>query len=126
VNSWQKTSFMRQLYLDGNNIFPGFPAYYLAGENTFAFKAEQRYFPKFEIFTLIPHFAVFLTAGQATENLHDFEPRDLLYMAGFGLRVSKSKFVQVVVNHLNFSWPLNGKLKEGFIPRISVVGKYEL
>jgi hypothetical protein len=126
VNSWQKNSFMRQLYLDGNNIFPGFPAYYLAGENTFAFKAEQRYFPKFEIFTLIPHFAVFLTAGQATENLHDFEPRDLLYMAGFGLRVSKSKFVQAVVNHVNLSWSLNDELKKSFVPRLSFVGKYEL
>jgi hypothetical protein len=76
VESWQKTTYRRELYLDGNSIFPGFPAYYLAGKNTFAFKAEQRYFPGFEIFTIIPSFAVFLTAGQAKDELRDFEPRD--------------------------------------------------
>lgn len=123
IESWQKTSYVRQLYLDSYNIFPGFPLHYLAGENTFAFKAEQRYFPGFEIFTFIPTFAMFLTAGEATEKLHSFEPRDLTYMAGIGLRVSKSKFVQSVVNHVNLSWPLNGELKGA---RFSFVGKYEL
>jgi len=126
IISWQKGSYMHQLYLDGDNIFPGFPTRYLAGENTFAFKMEQRYFPKFEILTLIPSFAAFLTAGQATDSLHGFEPHDLLYMAGIGLRVSNSKTVQGVVNHINLSWPLNGKLNNGFVPRFSFVGKLEL
>ena len=126
ITSWQKGSYERQLYLDGNNIFPGFPARYLVGENTFAFKAEQRYFPKFEILAQIPSFTVFLTAGQATDSLSGFEPRDLLYMAGIGLRVSNSKAVQGVVNHINLSWPLNGKLNKGFVPRFSFVGKFEL
>jgi len=126
ITSWQKSSYTRQLYLDGSNIFPGFPVRYLVGENTFAFKAEQRYFPKVEIFSLIPSFAVFLTAGQATDSLSGFEPRDLLYMAGVGLRVSKSKFVEGVVNHVNLSWPLNSKLNKGFVPRFSFVGKLDL
>jgi len=126
ITSWQKSSHKRQLYLDGDNIFPGFPAHYLVGENTFAFKVEQRYFPKVEILTQIPSFAIFLAAGQATENLHDFEPHDLLYMAGIGLRVSNSKTVQGVVNHVNLSWPLNGKLNKGFVPRFSFVGKLTL
>jgi len=125
VDSWQKITFIRRLYLDGNSIFPGFPSYYLTGENTFAFKAEQRYFPGFEILAQIPSIAVFLTAGQATDRLHDFEPRDLTYMAGIGLRVSNSKSVQGVVNHINLSWPLNGELK-GFVPRFSFMGKLEL
>ena len=126
IDSWQRTSYIRRLYLDGNSIFPGFPAYYLAGENTFAFKAEQRYFPGFEILTQIPSFAVFLTAGQATDRLHAFEPHDLIYMAGIGLRVSSSKSVQGIVSHINLSWPLNGELKDGFVPRFSFVGKLEL
>jgi len=126
VDSWQETTYARQLYLDSDNIFPGFPLRYLAGGSTFAFKAEQRYFPGFEIFTMIPTFSVFLAAGQATEKPHDFEPRNLIYMAGIGLRVSKSKFVQGVVNHVNLSWPLNGELKKGFVPRFSFIGKYEL
>jgi hypothetical protein len=126
IDSWQKTTYTRLLYLDNENIFPGFPLRYLKGENTFAFKAEQRYFPGFEIFTMIPTFALFLAAGEATDNLRDFEPRDLSYMAGFGLRVSKSKLVQGVVNHVNLSWPLNGELKKGFVPRFSFIGKYEL
>jgi hypothetical protein len=126
ITSWQKSGYMRQLYLDGDNIFPGFPARYLVGENTFTFKAEQRHFPKFEILTLIPSFAIFLAAGQATDSLHGFEPRDLLYMAGIGLRVSNSKTVQGMVNHINLSWPLNGKLSNGFAPRFSFVGKLEL
>ncbi|MDR1812582.1 MAG: hypothetical protein LBQ87_07130 [Candidatus Fibromonas sp.] len=126
IDSWQKTTFIRELYLDGNSIFPGFPAYYLKGQNTFAFKAEQRYFPGFEILAQIPSFAVFLTAGQATERLRDFEPDDLTYMAGIGLRVSNSKSVQGVVNHINLSWPLNDKLNKGFMPRFSFVGKLGL
>lgn len=127
IDSWQKTTYERQLYLDGNNVFPGFPANYLAGASTFAFKAEQRYFPGSEIFTLVPSYAVFLAAGDATSSLHAFEPHDLTYMAGIGLRFSNSKSVQGVVNHINLSWPLNGELKRGFLaPRFSFVGKLEL
>jgi len=126
IDSWEKTSYTRQLYLDGNSIFPGFRTHYLAGTNTFAFKAEQRYFPSFELLTQIPSFAVFLTAGQATDRLRAFEPRDLVYMAGIGLRGSSSKSVQGVVSHINLSWPLNGELNKGFAPRFSFVGKLEL
>jgi hypothetical protein len=129
IESWRgknEKSFPRQFYLDGNSIFPGFPAHYLAGENTFAFKAEQRYFPGFEILTQIPSFAAFLTAGEATKKLRAFEPRDLLYMAGIGLRVSSSKSVQGVVSHINLSCPLNGELSKGFAPRFSFIGKLEL
>ncbi|MCL1955972.1 MAG: hypothetical protein FWF63_01490 [Fibromonadales bacterium] len=125
IESW-RGSFPLQFYLDGNSIFPGFPAHYLAGANTFAFKAEQRYFPGFEILTFIPSLAAFLTAGEATDRLHAFEPRDLLYMAGIGLRVSKSKFVQGVVSHINLSWPINGELGKSFVPRLSFIGKLEL
>jgi hemolysin activation/secretion protein len=131
IESWQKTGEKfsvpnRQLYLDGYNIFPGFPSYYLVGENTFSFKAEQRYFPDFELLTQVPSFAVFLTAGQATGMLREFEPRDLIYMAGIGLRGSSSKSVQGIVSHINLSWPLNGELKNGFSPRFSFIGKVEL
>jgi len=131
IQSWQKTggkhsAFNKQLYLDGYNIFPGFPSHYLVGENTFAFKAEQRFFPGFEFLTQIPSFTVFLTAGQATDELRAFEPRDLIYMAGIGLRASSSKSVQGIVSHVNLSWPLNGDLKDGFVPRFSFVGKMEL
>jgi len=131
INSWQKTGDKfsvpnHQLYLDGYNIFPGFPSYYYAGENTFAFKAEQRYFLDFEFLTQVPSFAVFLTAGQATDRLREFEPRDLVYMAGIGLRGSSSKSVQGIVSHINLSWPLNGDLKNGFSPRFSFIGKVEL
>jgi len=131
IQSWQKTdgrysAFNKQLYLDGYNIFPGFPSHYLVGENTFAFKAEQRFFPGFEFLTQIPSFTVFLTAGQATDELRNFEPRDLIYMAGIGLRGSSSKSVQGIVSHVNLSWPLNGDLKDGFAPRFSFIGKMEL
>jgi len=126
IDSWQNTTFPRQLYLDGNNIFPGSPSNYLAGNNIFAFKAEQRFFPGFEFLTQIPSFTVFLTAGQATDELRNFEPRDLIYMAGIGLRGSSSKSVQGIVSHVNLSWPLNGDLKDGFAPRFSFIGKMEL
>ena len=128
VESWRgkdENSFPRQFYLDGNSIFPGFPLRYLAGPNTFAFKVEQRYFSGFEILTQIPSFAAFLTAGEATDRLRAFEPRDLLYMAGIGLRVSSSKSVQGIVNHINLSWPINGELSKSFVPRFSFIGKLE-
>jgi hypothetical protein len=37
-----------------------------------------------------------------------------------------SKSVQGIVHHINLSWPLNGELKKGFVPRFSFVGKFEL
>jgi hypothetical protein len=129
IESWRgkdEKSFRRQFYLDGNSIFPGFPSHYLAGENTFAFKAEQRYFPGFEILTQIPSFAAFLTAGEATDKLRNFEPDHLSYMAGIGLRVSSSKSVQGVVSHINLSLPLNGERELGRGFRFSFIGKLEL
>lgn len=123
IDSWQRTDFKRVLYLDGNSIFPGMPSRWLAGENTFAFKAEQRFFPGFEIFTAIPIFTAFLTAGEATDNLRDFDPINLEYMAGIGLRVSSSKSVQGVVSHVNLSMPLSGDAR-GL--KFSFIGKYEL
>lgn len=126
IDSWQRTTVKRQLYLDGNTIFPGFPAYYLAGENTFAFKAEQRYFTGKEIFTLVPSLAAFLTAGEATNELHSFDPHNLIYMAGVGIRFSNSKSVTGTVTHINLSWALNDDKKKSFVPRFSFVGKLEL
>ena len=126
IDSWQNQTFIRRLYMDGNTIFPGAPTNYLSGENTFAFKAEQRYFTGFEFWTQIPSFTAFVVAGQATERLRNFEPRDFIYMAGIGMRASSSKSVQGIVSHINLSWPLNGDLKDGFIPRFSFIGKMEL
>ncbi|GHV13892.1 hypothetical protein AGMMS49938_09130 [Fibrobacterales bacterium] len=126
IDSWQKTDYLHLLYLDANNAFPGFPSHYLAGENTFIFKVEQRYFPNFEILTQIPSFAIFATAGEATDRLRAFEPRNLQYEAGLGLRVSSSKSVQSKVVHLDISFPLNGELRNGFKPRFSFIGKVGL
>ncbi|PBC67680.1 hypothetical protein BGX14_0001, partial [Fibrobacter sp. UWS1] len=54
-----------------------------------------------------------------------FEPRDLTYIAGFGIRFAMTKSVSNLVNHLNFSWPLNGPLKSAS-PKISLIGLFSL
>ncbi len=127
MDTYKRSAYGKQLSLGGlqNQEFYGFPTYLYTGQARFYGQIEERFFPHFEIGTVAPVFAVFCKAGETASEVHLFEPSDLTYVAGFGLRFAMTKSVSGLVNHLDFSWPLNGPLVSAF-PRIALIGLFSL
>ena len=105
---------------------PGLPTALYAGQARYLFRLEQRWFSGIEFGTLVPVFAAFTEAGQVQESLKDFAMEDMQYVVGLGVRLAMSRSVYGVVNHINVSWPVNGPLQDGWMPRISVLGLLSL
>lgn len=103
----------QQLLLGEDNGLNGYPNFYYAGQARLLMEAEQRLFPSFEMGTLVPAFAVFLNAGNTFPGYSQMDLADLHYSVGFGLRMGLSKSVQKVVNHINFSFPLDKEFQHG-------------
>lgn len=127
MDAFKRSAYGKQLSLGGlqNQEFYGFPTYLYTGQARFYGKIEERFFPHFEIGTVAPVFAAFFKAGETASEVHLFEPDDLTYVAGFGIRFAMTKSVSGLVNHLDFSWPLNGPLVSPY-PRIALVGLFSL
>lgn len=127
IDTYKDAPYGKQLSLGGlsNQEFYGFPTYLYTGQARFFGQLEERFFPHFEIGTVSPVFAAFFKFGETSSAIHKFEPRDLTYIAGFGIRFAMTKSVSNLVNHLNFSWPLNGPLKSAS-PKISLIGLFSL
>ncbi|MDB5047073.1 MAG: hypothetical protein JWO30_144 [Fibrobacteres bacterium] len=105
----------QQLLLGEDNGLNGYPNFYYAGQARILFEAEQRLFPSFEAGTLVPAFAVFANAGNTFPSYSQMDLHDLHYSVGFGLRLGASKSVQKVVNHVNFSFPLDKEFQGGSV-----------
>ena len=127
MDAFKRSAYGKQLSLGGlqNQEFYGFPTYLYTGQARFYGKIEERFFPHFEIGTVAPVFAAFFKAGETASEVRLFEPDDLTYIAGFGIRFAMTKSVSGLVNHLDFSWPLNGPLVSPY-PRIALVGLFSL
>lgn len=127
MDTYKRSAYGKQLSLGGfeNEEFYGFPGSLMTGQARFFMQAEQRYFPNFEIGTVVPVFAVFARAGETKPEMHEFEPRDLTYAVGFGVRFVMTKSVTGLVNHLDISWPLNGPLAKP-MPRFALIGLFSL
>ncbi len=127
IDTYKRAPYGEQLALGGleDEGLYGLPASLYSGQARFLFGIEERFFPKFEIGTVVPVFVAFARAGQTQDKLSNFEPRDLLYIAGIGVRLSMTKSVTGLINHISLSWPLNGPLKDP-MPRFSVVGLFSL
>jgi hypothetical protein len=127
MDTYKRAPYGQQLSLGGleNEQFYGFPSSLYAGQARFFGQMEQRFFPKFELGTVVPVFAVFARAGETANAIHEFEPDDLTYAVGFGVRFVMTKSVTGLVNHFDFSWPLNGPLVDP-LPRFSFIGLFSL
>lgn len=127
MDTYKRAAYGRQLSLGGlaGQEFYGFPTYLYTGQARFYGQLEERFFPHFELGTVAPVFAVFFKAGETSASIHEFEPRDLTYIAGFGVRFVMTKSVSGLVNHINLSWPLNGPLVSK-TPRFSLVALLSL
>ncbi len=118
----------QQLLLGEETDLHGYPNYYYAGQARFIMSAEQRLFTPWEMGTFIPAFAAFVNAGNTYKSYNVFDPQDLHYSVGLGMRLGASKSVQKVVNHLNFAWPLDRRLLKGpyYWPTFSLQAKKSL
>lgn len=116
----------QQLLLGEDNGLNGFPNLYYAGQARILMEAEQRFFPNYELGTLVPAFALFINAGNTFSGYSDFDPGQLHYSVGFGLRLGASKSVQKVVNHFNLSWPVGEKNLSSRYPVFSIRAKKSL
>jgi hypothetical protein len=127
MDTYKNSAYGKQLSLGGfaGQEFYGFPSYLYTGQARFYGQIEERFFPHFEIGTVAPVLAVFFKAGETTASIHEFEPRDMTYVAGFGFRFVMTKSVSGLVNHLNFSWPLNGPLVSS-LPRVGLIALLSL
>ncbi len=125
-DSWRNAPLGRQLTLGGIAGMPGFASNLQAGQARMLFRLEQRWFPGWELGTVLPVFTVFGDAGQVQSAMDSFAKDDMQYVVGLGMRLSMSKSIDGVVNHVNVSWPVNGPLRNGWVPRFSVLGLLSL
>lgn len=126
MDSYKRAAYGKQLILGGIEGMNGLPTAIFAGQARFYANLEQRFFPDIEIGTVVPVFAAFVSAGETTDALHEFEPRDLQYLAGVGVRFGMTKSIVRAVNHFNLSWPIHGPLEKSAMPRMSIICKYSL
>jgi hypothetical protein len=114
----------RQLTLGGSDGFVGFPAGFYAGQARVYGNLEQRWFPNVEILTLAPVVVAFGSVGETAAHVMDIKRKDLIYVAGFGVRLAQTKSITRLINKIDVSFPLNGVLKGK--PHYSVTTSYSL
>ena len=113
-----------QLTLGGSDGFVGFPTGFYAGQARVYGNLEQRWFPDFEILTLAPVVVAFGSVGETAPSIKDIRRKDLIYVLGLGVRFAQTKSITRLINKIDVSIPLNGKLKG--TPHYSVTTSYSL
>lgn len=113
-----------QLTLGGSDGFVGFPTGFYAGQARVYGNLEQRWFPDFEILTLAPVVVAFGSVGETAPTIKDIRRKNLIYVAGFGIRLAQTKSITRLINKIDVSFPLNGVLKGK--PHYSVTTSYTL
>lgn len=113
-----------QLSLDKNAGFVGLSTGMYTGQARVFANLEQRYFPNFEIATLVPVFVAFGSAGETAWDFDDINRKDLIYVLGFGVRFVQTKSISRFVNKLDVSFPMNGARKGE--PHFSITTTKEL
>lgn len=113
-----------QLTLGGSDGFAGFPTGFYAGQARVYGSLEQRWFPNFEVVTLVPVFVAFASVGETAWELMDINREDLIYVLGFGARFAQTKSISRLINKLDVSFPMNGARKGE--PHFSITTTYSL
>lgn len=125
MDTYKEAPYGFQLTLGGVEGLYGLPSQIYAGQARFYAHLEQRYFPQFEIGTIMPVFTGFISAGQTVLEIKDFEPKEMTLMAGFGIRLALTKSVAGLINHFNFSWPIKGRERSKY-PTVTLTSSYSL
>jgi hypothetical protein len=114
----------RQLLLGASEGLVGYPSFYYAGQARFLATAEQRYFPEFEVLTFVVAFTGFVVAGNTYPSWSDFDPTDLHWSVGAGLRLGRSKSTTRSIQHINLSFPVGDGFLSG--PSLSILVRNSL
>lgn len=113
-----------QLSLGGADGFAGFPTGFYTGQARVYGNIEQRYFPDFELATLMPVLVAFGSVGETAWDFGDINRKDLIYVVGFGARFAQTKSISRLINKLDVSIPVNGVRKGE--PHYSLTTTYSL
>lgn len=124
VDMYEDAKYGYQLTLGGLDGFMGFPSGYYAGQARVYGSIEPRWFPDFEIATLMPVFVVFASVGETAWKLDDINREDLVYVVGIGARFVQTKSISRLVNKIDVSLPMNGGSK--YEPKFSVTATLNL
>lgn len=124
VDFYEDARLGKQVTLGGINGFAGFPTGFYAGQARVFGNLEQRYFPDFELATMRPVLVVFGSVGETAWDLWDINRKDLIYLAGFGVRFAQTKSISRLINKFDVSIPLNGVRKGE--PHYSIITTYNL
>lgn len=124
VDFYDEAKLGYQLSLGGSDGFAGFDPGFYTGQARVYGILEQRYFPNIEVATLMPVLAVFGTVGETAWDIKDINRKDLIYVAGFGIRFAQTKSISRLINKIDISIPLNGVRKGE--PHYSAITTYSL
>ena len=111
VDLYDEAKLGYQLTLGGSDGFVGFPTGFYAGQARVYGNLEQRWFPDFEILTLAPVVVAFGSVGETAASIKDIRRKNLIYVAGFGIRLAQTKSITRLINKIDVSFPLNGARK---------------
>ena len=111
VDFYDEARYGYQLSLGGSDGFVGFPTGFYTGQARVYGSLEQRWFPKFEILTLVPVFVGYASVGETAWNIEDIRRRDLIYVIGIGARFAQTKSISRLINKFDVTIPLNGARK---------------
>ena len=113
----------KNIYLGHNNGLEAYEEYKLVGKASYLFELEQRWFPDYEIGTVIPMFSVYLQSGNVYQEFSDFSWDEQEYMLGISMNLGMSKSVQGVINYFTLAYPIKSTrtkgFKYGFFPKIN-------
>ncbi|SHG49177.1 hypothetical protein SAMN05720761_102202 [Fibrobacter sp. UWCM] len=124
VDFYDEARYGYQLSLGGTDGFVGFPTGFYTGQARVYGSLEQRWFPDFEIATLVPVFVGYASVGETAWEIGDIRRKDLIYVLGFGARFVQTKSISKLINKLDVSIPLNGSRKGD--PHFSITTAYSL
>ena len=111
LDMYDDAKFGYQLTLGGSDGFVGFPTGFYAGQARVYGNLEQRWFPDVEILTLAPVVVAFGSVGETASRVMDINRKDLIYVAGLGVRLAQTKSISRLINKIDVSFPLNGARK---------------
>ena len=124
LDFYEDARFGYQLSLGGSDGFAGFPTGFYTGQARVYGNLEQRWFPQFEILTMVPVFVVFGSVGETAWKFSDIRRDNLIYVLGVGARFVMTKSISRLINKLDVSIPLNGARKGE--PHYSITTSYSL
>ncbi len=108
MDFYKDTNLGNQVSLGGSDGFAGFPTGFYTGQARVYGSLEQRFFPDFELATLMPVLVAFGSIGETAWELKDINRKELIYIAGFGIRLAQTKSISRLINKADISFPLNG------------------